>query len=126
MQGYLTFPNIGQVIVLEREREVLKTQEKSCEQSLWVTTLSPDQASPKELLELIRGHWGIENSLHWIRDTTYDEDRSQVRTDNGPRVMAALRNFAISLLRLLGVKKITQTIRTLAYSHRECLRVIGL
>lgn len=111
---------------MERERHLLKSGETSREQSFWITTLSPSQASPAELLALIRGHWGIENKLHWIRDTTYDEDRSQVRTKNGPRVMAGLRNFAISLLRLLGVEKITETIRKLAYCHSACIQVIGL
>lgn len=126
MNGYLSFPHIQQVIVLERERHQLKTATTSSELSFWVTTLSPSEATPEELLTLIRGHWGIENSLHWIRDTTYDEDRSQVRTLNGPRVMAALRNFAISLLRILGARKITETIRKLTYSHSACLHAIGL
>ena len=49
-----------------------------------------------------RGHWGIKDRLHWIREVTYDEDRPQVRTGNGPRVMASLRNLAIAILRLTG------------------------
>ena len=48
----------------------------------------------------MQGHWGIENRLHWVRDVTLDEDRSQVRTGQAPRVMATLRNTAISLLRI--------------------------
>ena len=51
---------------------------------------------------MLRGHWAIEDRLHWIRDVIYDEDRSQIRTASGPRVMAALRNLAISILRLAG------------------------
>jgi hypothetical protein len=46
--------------------------------------------------------WGIEDRLHRVRDVTYDEDRSQVRTGNGPRVMASLRNLAVAILRLTG------------------------
>ena len=52
------------------------------------------------LLNLWRGHWGIENRVHWVRDATPDEDRSQVRTGAAPQIMAALRNMTISLLRL--------------------------
>ena len=48
----------------------------------------------------IRGHWEIENKLHWVRDVTCQEDKSLVRTGNAPRVMATLRSLAISLLRL--------------------------
>jgi len=47
-------------------------------------------------------HWHIENQLHWVRDVTYDEDRSQIRTNHCPQVMASLRNLAISALRLAG------------------------
>lgn len=51
-----------------------------------------------------RRRWHIENRLHWVRDVTFDEDRSQVRTGNGPRVMATLRNLVISLLRFVGTE----------------------
>jgi predicted transposase YbfD/YdcC len=63
-----------------------------------------------------RGHWGIEDRLHWVRDVTYDEDRSQVRTGNGPRVMASLRNLAIAVLRLTGHASIAAALR---YHARE-------
>lgn len=59
----------------------------------------------------MRGHWGIEDRLHWVRDVTYDEDRSQVRTGNGPRVMASLRNLAIAMLRLTGHASIAAALR---------------
>ncbi len=55
-----------------------------------------------------------EHRLHWVRDVTYDEDRSQVRTANGPRVMASLRNLAIAILRLTGQISIAAALR-----HRE-------
>ena len=58
------------------------------------------QARPAQLAAWIRGHWSIENKVHWVRDVTYDEDRSQIRTGTGPQVMAALRNAAIGALRL--------------------------
>lgn len=60
------------------------------------------QARPAEIAAIIGGHWFIEDRLHWVRDVTYDEDRSQVRTANGPRVMASLRNLAITIVRLSG------------------------
>jgi predicted transposase YbfD/YdcC len=67
-----------------------------------VTSPRVTQASPAQLAAIIRGHWGIEDRLHWVRDTDFDEDRSQVRTASGPRIMASLDNLAITILRLTG------------------------
>ena len=75
----------------------------------------PDVRVPN-LASKVRGHWGIETRLHWVRNVVYDEDRSQVRTENGPRVMATLRNTAISLLRHVGVPHIQRAVN---YLHRH-------
>ncbi|MDR1188383.1 MAG: hypothetical protein LBK95_13165, partial [Bifidobacteriaceae bacterium] len=71
----------------------------------------------------VQEHWGVEVRLHWVRDVTFDEDRSQVRAGNGPTVMAALRNIAISVLRLVGWDDIAQAARHLS---RDCHRVATL
>ncbi len=78
------------------------------------TSLSVAQAGPEELLALTRGHWEIENRCHHVRDTTFDEDRSQIRRRNGPRVMATLRNFAMGLLRRAGWENIAEATRQYA------------
>lgn len=83
-------------------------------------------ADAAELLGLVRGHWTIENRLHWVRDVTFDEDRSQVRKGNGPRVMATLRNLAISILRLAGARYIAKAVRWCARDHDRALRLIGM
>lgn len=82
--------------------------------------------SPARLLELARGHWGIENRLHWVRDVTFDEDRSQVRKLAGPRAMASLRNLAISLLRWAGAQNIAQAVRYCAARAERAMRLIGI
>lgn len=70
---------------------------------MYVITSADHQAAPPATLAAwVKGHWSIENQLHWVRDVTYDEDRSQVRTGHAPRVMATFRNTAISLLRMTG------------------------
>lgn len=61
-----------------------------------------------------------------MRDVTFDEDRSQVRTNRGPAVMAALRNFAISLLRLLGATNIASAARAMAHQPRRALAALGV
>jgi len=65
-------------------------------------------------------------SLHWVRDVTFDEDRSQVRKGNGPRVMATLRNLAISMLRLAGADSIAKATRWCSRQATRCSRLIGL
>jgi predicted transposase YbfD/YdcC len=88
--------------------------------------LSCEKANPARLLKLNRGHWGIENSLHYVRDVTFDEDRSQIRTLNAPEVMASIKNFIISLFRWLGKTNIAKTLRDMAAKPYLSLRLIGL
>ncbi len=76
-----------------------------------ITDLTPDTASPGELADALRAHWGIENRLHWIRDVTFAEDLSQIRAGHGPAVMAALRNLAISLHRRASAANIAAACR---------------
>lgn len=77
----------------------MRAATQTTERVFTITDLAPHQAGPSQLLALNRGHWGIENRLHWVRDVTFDEDRSQVRKGHGPQVLAAIRNFIIGLLR---------------------------
>ncbi len=74
---------------------------------------SPDQkaAPPQRLAAWIQTHEGIENRPHWVRDVTFDEDNSQVRTGQAPRVIATYRNFAISVLRIAGWDNIAAGLR---------------
>src|SRR5438132_10773207 len=63
-----------------------------------ITNLSPKQASPLRLLALVRGHWGIENRSHSVRDVSFQEDRSRLCTGNAQEIMAAFRHLAITRL----------------------------
>jgi predicted transposase YbfD/YdcC len=77
--------------VFEWERSVIipKTGEVRSETVYGVTSLASQRATPSRVLELVRGHWQIENPSHGVREVTFDEDRSQVRCGNIPQVMAA-------------------------------------
>jgi len=77
-----------------------------------ITSLPADEATPEQLAAYVRGHWGLENRLHWVRDVTYGEDHSQIRTGQAVHVMATLRNFAISLHRLNGATNTVHALRT--------------
>ena len=81
-------------------------------------------AKPGLVADWLRGHWHIENRLHWVRDVTYAEDHSQIRTRGGPQVMATLRNTAISLLRLDGHDNIAAAIRHHARDHQRPITLL--
>lgn len=87
-----------QGIEITRERTVIARGETTVEVVYGITSLSDREASAGRLLELTRGHWGIENGLHHVRDVTLKEDDSRVRKGNAPQVMAALRNVVVHVL----------------------------
>jgi hypothetical protein len=68
----------------------------------------------------------VENRVHWVRDVTYGEDASRLRTGNAPRLMATFRNLAISLLRLDGAANIAAALRHNARKDRRVLKLLGL
>jgi predicted transposase YbfD/YdcC len=96
--GWIGFDGVAQVAQLRRT--ITKKGKKIVEVVYLIT--SDRDADPAALAAWVRGHWEIENKLHWVRDVTYPEDKSLVRTGNAPRVMASLRSLAISILRLDG------------------------
>lgn len=124
--GYSDWPGLAQVFELGRHVLSQKTGEERVEVVYGVTSLSPARATPGRLLALVRGQWQIENQLHWVRDVTFDEDRSQVRCGNIPHVMAALRNTTIGLLRWAGYTNIAAACRRLAAQPGQALALIGI
>lgn len=105
----------------------MKTQKETRETVYHITSLSAEQASPQELTRLVRGHWSIENSEHYVRDETFGEDRSRIRKNSGPDVLATLRNLAMKLIRLLGLTNIAQALRDFAWEAKaSALRAIGI
>ena len=100
LNAYLDFPHVGQVFLIEREAIDKKSGRQSSEVALGITSRTPDQAGPAELLRINRGHWVIENSCHYVLDHTWDEDRCRIRTGHGPENASRLRRFAISVLNL--------------------------
>jgi predicted transposase YbfD/YdcC len=124
--GYSDWPSLAQVFELGRHVINQKTGAERVEVVYGVTSLSPARATPERLLALVRGQWQIENQSHWVRDVTFDEDRSQVRCGNIPQVMAALRNTAIGLLRYAGYANIAAAGRRLAAQPAQALALIGI
>ena len=114
----------GAVQVAQLRRTVTRKAKKTVEVVYLITSADARTASPSTLAAWVQGHWGIENKLHWVRDVTFDEDRSQVRTGAAPQVMATLRNLVISLLRLAGWTNIARALRHHGADHRRPLALL--
>jgi len=121
LNTYLNFPYVGQAFVVERESIDKKTGKHSREIAYGITSRTPEQANPRRVLATNRGHWSIENSCHYIIDWNYDEDRSRIRTGNGPENISRLRRFAISIIKLKGARSVAQEMRQLSRNVRLVL-----
>lgn len=125
----LRFPHARLAARIVRERAPLNqpgttARRVSREVVYVVTSLTHDQVSAASLAHLVRGHWAIENRVHHVRDTTFGEDASQVRTGHTPRVMATLRNVAIGLARRTGLPGIPASLRRLARRTDQLLHLL--
>lgn len=113
----------GATQIAQVRRTVTRKGKRTVEVVYLVTSADAATAPPEVLATWVQGHWEVENRLHWVRDVTFDEDRSQVRTGNAPRVMASLRNTAITLLRIHGHENIAAALR---HHARDTTRPINL
>lgn len=124
VQTGIAFPGAALAIKLTRKRKPLTGHRWRTETIHAITDLTWDQANAARLAQAIRAHWGIENRLHRIRDVTFAEDLSQVRTGNGPAVMATLRNLAISLHRTAGADNIAAACRRISRHPNRVLPLL--
>jgi len=124
----LLFPGARQAVQIKRrrtDRKTGKTGKTTIKTVYAVTSLTAEQANPAQLATLVRDHWQIE-ALHHVRDTTFAEDASQLRTGNAPRAMATWRNLAIGALRLAGATNIAAALRHNARNADRPLALLGL
>ena len=126
LQGYLDWPGQAQVLEMRRTVRHKRTGQTRCEVAHAITSLGRERATARQLLEVWRAHWHIENRLHWVRDVTFDEDRSQVRAGHAPQVMATLRNIAISVLRICGAENLAAACRRYAAQPALALTAVGI
>lgn len=91
-----------------------------------VTSVPRDQADAAQLLDWWRGHWGIENRSHYVRDVTLDEDACRIRKGDAPQNLAALRNAIISMLRLQGHANIAEGLRACTWKTQRMLAKLGI
>jgi hypothetical protein len=108
------------------QRETIRNGQPLREVQYAITSLPPERASPQKLIELWRSHWGIENRVHWVRDTLWREDHCQVKHPTGGHNLAAFRNAAINLLRLADTANLTAAVRENAYRVDRLLARLGI
>ncbi len=123
LNEYLDWPGVRQV--LRVERRCLRQGQWHREVRYLITSLGPEVAATM-LLEHVRGHWRIENRLHWVRDVSMGEDACRVRSGSAPQVLAALRNTVIALARDAGWTNVAQALRHYAWQPGAALAVLGL
>lgn len=126
LEGYSDWPGLKQVMKIERKITFKRTGAVRQEEAYAITSLDERRAGAEQLLRLWREHWHIENKLHYVRDVTYREDKSQVRAGKIPQVMAALRNAAIGLIRMSGATNIAAACRRYAAQPGLALAALGL
>ncbi len=120
----MDFPGATQVFRITRYTGGLDGQRARKEVVHGITNLTATQADAGQLAALIRGHWSIENNVHWVRDMTYREDAHRARTGNAPAVLACIRNLVTTALRLAGAANIAAARRAAALKPATILRLL--
>jgi predicted transposase YbfD/YdcC len=92
--------SVQSIIKIESKRQ--GTDRSTEEVRSCITSLSPDA---QKILRVVRGHWGIENALHWVLDMSFGEDQSRIRKKNAPENMAIMRHVALNLLQAAKLKR---------------------
>jgi hypothetical protein len=132
MQGWGGWPGLKTVCRVEREvwgRKPVKPGEQPSyekETAYLISSLDLKRHTPQELLALNRGHWGIENKLHYVRDVTLGEDSCRARTGSAPQVLAGIRNSVIALARSDGWTNIAAALRHYGVKTAKALSLIGI
>jgi predicted transposase YbfD/YdcC len=125
LNSYLDRSGVGQVMRRTCRRIHRKTGVVSEEVTYGITSLTQRLADAKRLEAIWRGHWTIENRVHYVRDVTFGEDSCQVHAGKAPRVLAALRNAVLNLLRSFGWNNISDALRHYAAKVKYALGLIG-
>lgn len=125
LNDYVRWPGTAQVLRRICRRSHERTGRIETEVTYAITSLPPTLAGPAELEHIWRGHWTIENRLHYVRDETFREDRCQVHGRTSAQAFAALRNAVISLFRAHGWSNLAAATRRYAAQPQRLLQLIG-
>ncbi len=123
LNEHLDWPGTQQVCRLTRT--ITRRGQTTRQVAYAITSVARTRADAACLLKWWRGHWGIENKVHWVRDETFGEDRSRVRSDSAPEVLASVRNLVMNWLRSRKVHAIAETLRENAWNPQPLFASLG-
>jgi predicted transposase YbfD/YdcC len=126
VRGFAGFPHVAQVLQVTRKVRDLRARSWRTTTVYALTSLAHARASAARLADYLRGHWAIENGLHYVRDVTFAEDASQVRTGSAPQVMAALRNLVVGVLCRAGPVNLAAALRSHGRDPHRPLATLGI
>jgi predicted transposase YbfD/YdcC len=87
------------IVCVEGRRLDFATGKQTTQRRYYLTSLDPRQVGARRLGELVRGHWSIENQLHWSLDVSFNDDAARVRKDHGPANLAAVKRHVLGLVK---------------------------
>ena len=117
------WPGLKQICKIVRTR--IRQEKTTTEVAYAITSVGRDLTDAKTLLKWNRGHWGIENRLHWVRGETFGEDCCRVRTGSAPQILASLRNLVIDWLRSQKTVNIAAALRENAWNPQPLFTKLG-
>lgn len=125
LDGIPSWPGLTTLIRVESERQLLRHQviEVTTETRYYISSLS---TTAQEFALRLRGYWGVENKVHYVRDVTQGEDISRIRTTPLPQILASARNFALNLYRDLGFENIAQAQRLCSFGLDTLLQLFRM
>ena len=123
LNEHLDWPGVKQVCQLRRK--TLRRGVWSTEVAYAITSVGRDRAGSRTLLDWWRGHWGIENKVHWVRDETFSEDRRRVRSGSAPQVLAGVRNLVINWLRAHKIDNLAAALRENGWNSQPLFTMLG-
>ncbi len=124
LNDYLDWPGVAQVMMVERCWQEGGATKQAVRYA--ITSLPSSVADATRLGALVRGHWQIENGLHYVKDVTLGEDRSTIHKGNGPSIMAILRDTVVSVLHRAGWRTIAARLRYYSGHPKEVLAFLGI
>jgi predicted transposase YbfD/YdcC len=126
LNDYLSWPGVTHTWRLTRQVTHLKTNQTRMETVVGITRLLNQENPEEQIIDLVKGHWSIENRLHRQRDAIFLEDKSTIRKDNAPQVFAALKNLVISIYHGAGVRYFPTAFRRFLATPEELFALLGL
>ena len=123
---WVWFKSAEQAFIIERKRKYIKTGKIEEESHFGLTSILKEKADAKKILEIVRGHWTVENKAFHVRDRTMSEDQSTVRANILPELMVVFRNLALNVFRFNKEKNIAKAMRRCALFPGEELDLLGI